>query len=224
VNASREEPLERRAVISGIGQSAVGRRLGRTGLDLTLDACLAAVADAGLTRDDIDGLATYPGMGTGTQGFAGPTTPEVQDALRLRLGWHDGGGEGPGQMRALIAACLAVGAGLAMLRHIRSHPEIYPQFDAATAALADSAPRGITVNRAGSMMTWFFTPAPVIDYDTAKHSDNNRFKRFFHAMIERGIYLPPSQFEALFVSTAHSQADLARTVEAARQSFAIAAA
>ena len=110
------EPLERRAVISGIGQSAVGRRLGRTGLDLTLDACLAAVADAGLTRDDIDGLATYPGMGTGTPGFAGPTTPEVQDALRLRLDWHDGGGEGPGQMRALIAAALAVGAGLA--RHV----------------------------------------------------------------------------------------------------------
>jgi acetyl-CoA acetyltransferase len=111
-----EEPLERRAVISGIGQSAVGRHLGRTGLDLTADACLAAVADAGLTRDDIDGLATYPGMGTGTPGFAGPTTPEVQDALRLRLNWHDGGGEGPGQMRALIAACLAVGAGLA--RHV----------------------------------------------------------------------------------------------------------
>jgi acetyl-CoA acetyltransferase len=111
-----EEPLERRAVISGIGQSAVGRHLGRTGLDLTAEACLAAVADAGLTRDDIDGLATYPGMGTGTPGFAGPTTPEVQDALRLRLNWHDGGGEGPGQMRALIAACLAVGAGLA--RHV----------------------------------------------------------------------------------------------------------
>ena len=93
-----------------------GRRLGRTDLDLTVDACLAAVADAGLTRDDIDGLATYPGMGAGTAGFAGPTTPEVQDALRLRLNWHDGGGEGPGQMRALIAACLAVGAGLA--RHV----------------------------------------------------------------------------------------------------------
>ena len=110
------EPLERRAVISGIGQSAIGRRLGRTDLDLTVAACLAAVADAGLTRDDIDGLATYPGMGTGTAGFAGPTSPEVQDALRLRLNWHDGGGEGPGQMRALISACLAVGAGLA--RHV----------------------------------------------------------------------------------------------------------
>jgi acetyl-CoA acetyltransferase len=114
--SSGGEPLERRAVISGIGQSAIGRRLGRTDLDLTVAACLAAVADAGLTRDDIDGLATYPGMGTGTAGFAGPTSPEVQDALRLRLNWHDGGGEGPGQMRALISACLAVGAGLA--RHV----------------------------------------------------------------------------------------------------------
>jgi acetyl-CoA acetyltransferase len=111
-----EPPLERRAVISGIGQSAIGRPLGRSDLDLTVEACLAAVEDAGLTRDAIDGLATYPGMGAGTPGFAGPSSPEVQDALRLRLDWHDGGGEGPGQMRALIAACLAVGAGLA--RHV----------------------------------------------------------------------------------------------------------
>ena len=113
---SADAPLERRAVISGIGQSAVGRRLGRSDLDLTVEASLRAVADAGLTRDEIDGLATYPGMGSGTPGFAGPTTPDVQDALRLRLNWHDGGGEGPGQMRAVIAACLAVGAGLA--RHV----------------------------------------------------------------------------------------------------------
>jgi glutamate-1-semialdehyde 2,1-aminomutase len=117
---------------------------------------------------------------------------------------------------------LAVSAGLAMLRHIQAHPEIYKQFDAATAELAASAPKGVTVNRVGSMMTWFFTPAPVIDYDTAKHSETSRFKRFFHAMIERGIYLPPSQFEAFFVSTEHSQSDLARTIEAARQSFEIA--
>jgi acetyl-CoA acetyltransferase len=110
------EPLERRAVISGIGQSAVGRPLGRSDIDITVEACLAAIQDAGLTRDDIDGLATYPGMGAGTPGFAGPSSPEVQDALRLELDWHDGGGEGPGQMRAVIAACLAVGAGLA--RHV----------------------------------------------------------------------------------------------------------
>ena len=117
---------------------------------------------------------------------------------------------------------LAVSAGLAMLRYIQAHPEIYQQFDASTAALAASAPQGITVNRAGSMMTWFFTPAPVTDYDTAKHSETGRFKRFFHAMIERGVYLPPSQFEAMFVSTAHSKEDLKRTAEAARESFAIA--
>jgi acetyl-CoA acetyltransferase len=114
--AVAEEPLERRAVISGIGQSAVGRRLGRTDLDLTVEAALEAIADAGLTRDDIDGLSTYPGMAAGTPGFAGPTTPEVQDAMALSLNWHDGGGEGAGQMRAVISAALAVGAGLA--RHV----------------------------------------------------------------------------------------------------------
>jgi acetyl-CoA acetyltransferase len=110
------ELLERRAVVSGIGQSDVGRRLGRGDLDLTIDACLAAIADAGLTRDDIDGLATFPGAGIGGAPFAGPSSPEVQDALRLRLNWHDGGLEGPGQLRAVFAACMAVAAGLA--RHV----------------------------------------------------------------------------------------------------------
>ena len=113
---SSTEILERRTIVSGIGQSAVGRRLGRSDLDLTVDACLQAVTDAGLTRDDIDGLATFPGAGVGTGGFAGPASPEVQDALRLRLNWHDGGLEGPGQLRAVFAACMAVAAGLA--RHV----------------------------------------------------------------------------------------------------------
>ncbi|HVB91264.1 MAG TPA: thiolase family protein [Acidimicrobiales bacterium] len=111
-----EEPMERRAIISGIGQSAVGRRLGRSDIDLTVEAALEAIGDAGLTRDDIDGLSTYPGMGAGTPGFAGPSTPDVQDAMGLSLNWHDGGGEGAGQMRAVIAASLAVAAGLA--RHV----------------------------------------------------------------------------------------------------------
>jgi len=70
------DPLERRAIISGIGQSDVGRRLGRSDLDLTIEAAMAAIADAGLSRDDIDGISTYPGMGAGTAGFGGPTTPE----------------------------------------------------------------------------------------------------------------------------------------------------
>ncbi len=72
------------------------------------------------------------------------------------------------------------------------------------------------------MMTWFFTNQPVTDSDSAKLSDINRFKLFFHAMLDRGIYLPPSQYEALFISAAHTDADISRTVEAARESFAIA--
>lgn len=107
------EILERRALVSGIGQSGVGRRLGRTDLDLTIEACLGAIADAGLTRDDIDGLATYPGAMQGGPGFSGPGSPEVQDALRLKLDWHAGGIEGPAQLSAVINACAAVATGLA---------------------------------------------------------------------------------------------------------------
>ncbi len=109
--------FERRSIISGIGQSEVGRRLGRTGLDLTIDAALEAIADAGLTTADIDGIATYPGAGGGAPGgFAGPGSPEVQDALRLQVRWHTGGIEGAAQLAAVINAVLAVGAGLA--RHV----------------------------------------------------------------------------------------------------------
>ena len=109
--------FERRSIISGIGQSDVGRRLGRTGLDLTLDAALEAIADAGLTPADIDGIATYPGGGGGAgPGFSGPGTPEVQDALRLKVSWHTGGIEGAAQLAAVVNAVLAVGAGLA--RHV----------------------------------------------------------------------------------------------------------
>ena len=117
---------------------------------------------------------------------------------------------------------LAVAAGLAMLRHIRSHPEIYDRLNAITGRLAACAPENITVNRVGSMMTWFFTNEAVTDYASAKTSDTKQFGRFFHAMLDRGILLPPSQFEAFFLSTAHSDADIDRTVEAARESFRIA--
>ena len=108
---------ERRAVISGIGQSAIGRRLGRGELDLTIEAVLVAIADAGLTVADIDGLAAYPGGVMGDNGgFAGPGTPTVQDALRLSLNWHSGGPEGPAQIQAVINAVMAVSTGLA--RHV----------------------------------------------------------------------------------------------------------
>jgi acetyl-CoA acetyltransferase len=109
--------FEHDSVFSGIGQSAIGRRLGRSPLDLTVEASLAAIADAGLTRDDIDGLSTYPGLDAATTfGYGGPPPYDVQDALRLKLNWYQGAADLPGQLGALVAAAMAVSAGLA--RHV----------------------------------------------------------------------------------------------------------
>ncbi len=107
------EIAERRAVLTGIGQSDVGRRLGRDPLELTLDACLGAIEDAGLDRRDIDGLATYPGAMGGAPGFTGAGITEVHDALRLELDWYTGGLELPGQLGSVVDAIAAVACGLA---------------------------------------------------------------------------------------------------------------
>lgn len=115
---------------------------------------------------------------------------------------------------------LAVAAGLAMLRHLKAHPEVYDRLERNSARLAEAAPAGITVNRAGSMLTFFFTPEPVTDYDSAQRSDRARFAGFFNWMLDRGVYLPPSQFEAAFVSAAHTGADIDRTVSLIREYFA----
>jgi glutamate-1-semialdehyde 2,1-aminomutase len=114
---------------------------------------------------------------------------------------------------------LAVAAGLAMLRHLKAHPEIYAELEARSAALAAAAPAGITVNRVGSMFTWFFTDQPVTDYDSARRADTARFARFHRRMLEQGVYLPPSQFEAAFVSTAHTGEDIRKTADAARRAL-----
>jgi len=114
---------------------------------------------------------------------------------------------------------LAVAAGLAMLKHLKRHPEIYSQLEARTAELCAAAPPGVTVGRVGSMFTFFFTAGPVTDYDSAKRCDTARFGRFFRAMLERGVYLPPSQFEAAFLSAAHTEADTRQTIAAAREAF-----
>ena len=115
---------------------------------------------------------------------------------------------------------LAVAAGLAMLRHLSAHPETYDTLEARSAQLCADAPAGITINRVGSMFTFFFTPEPVTDWESAKRSDTERFGKFFHFMLERGVYLAPSQFEAGFVSAVHSEDDIRRTTEAAREFFA----
>jgi acetyl-CoA acetyltransferase len=89
------ERFEQRAVISGVGQSAIGRQLDRSGFQLTLDAVLAAIDDAGLTVDDIDGLAMFPGGGTANlPGYANGNLYEVQDALRITTSWRQGQVEG----------------------------------------------------------------------------------------------------------------------------------
>jgi len=115
---------------------------------------------------------------------------------------------------------LAVSAGLAVLRELKAHPEIYEQVEARAAQLTAEALPGTTVNRVGSMFTFFFTEEPVTDYASAKSCDTERFARYHQAMLSRGIYLAPSQFEAGFVSSAHSGDDIARTVAAARDAAA----
>jgi len=114
---------------------------------------------------------------------------------------------------------LAVAAGLAMLRHLKAHPEVYAQLESRAAALCADPPPSVAVNRVGSMFTFFFTDGPVIEYESAKRSDTARFGRFFRAMLERAIYLAPSQFEAAFVSAAHSEEDIRCTLAAAREAF-----
>lgn len=114
---------------------------------------------------------------------------------------------------------LAVAAGSATLRYLKAHPEVYGQLEARAAELGAAPPPRVTVNRVGSMFTFFFTAQPVTDYESAKRSDTACFARFFQAMLAEGIYLPPSQFEAAFVSAAHTDADVRRTVAAARQAL-----
>ena len=115
---------------------------------------------------------------------------------------------------------LAVAAGLAMLRELKAHPEIYDRLETRAARLCSAAPAGITVNRVGSMFTFFFSSEAVTDWDSAKRSDTARFGRFFRAMLDRGIYLAPSQFEAAFLSAAHSDEDIDRTIAAAKEALA----
>lgn len=107
---------EHRCVISGIGRSQFGRRLGRDPLSLTVDASLAAIEDAGLVPDDIDGIATYPGAGGYEIGFGeGGITP-IEEALRLRPTWISGGGDIPGPGGSILNAMMAVANGLC--RHV----------------------------------------------------------------------------------------------------------
>jgi len=123
---------------------------------------------------------------------------------------------------------LAMAAGIASLRYLREHKkEIYPRLDklsgelvAGVAAAAKEAGISLSYNRVGSMFTWFFAPGPVTNWDSAAKADTEAFGRFFRSMLESGVYLPPSQFEAAFLSAAHTEEDIQQTIAAAKQAFA----
>ncbi|CAN5810434.1 hypothetical protein BH10ACT9_BH10ACT9_05600 [soil metagenome] len=121
-------PFEGKAVVTGAGKSQVGRRLGRTGLDLTLEAVLRAIEDAGLAVDDIDGIASYPGPGVPDAGFSGATIQEVRNALGLRCRWYISAMETAGQIGPAMEACMAVALGLA------NHVVVYRSVWESTAA------------------------------------------------------------------------------------------
>lgn len=109
---------------------------------------------------------------------------------------------------------IATTAGIETLKLLREHPEIYRELDEKTAALAEYIRQhipGVWVNQIGSLMSVFFTAQPVVDYDSAVTADTTRYAAYFNAMLDQGIYLAPSQFEAMFMSAAHTEDDLSRT-------------
>jgi glutamate-1-semialdehyde 2,1-aminomutase len=122
---------------------------------------------------------------------------------------------------------LAMAAGLATIGYLQEHAgEVYPRLEESARAVADGvateakkAGVPLAMNRVGAMWTWFFTPGPVTDYEDAAKSDMAAFGRFHRAMMDRGVWLPPSQYEAAFLGMAHGESEIAETIAAASQAF-----
>lgn len=114
-----------------------------------------------------------------------------------------------------------------MLKQLRERKaEIYPRLEklsgelvSGVAAAAHAAGVSLCHNRVGSMFTWFFQKGPVTDWDSAAKSDTEAFGKFFRGMLDNGIYLPPSQYEAAFLGAAHTEEDVQKTIAAAKESF-----
>jgi glutamate-1-semialdehyde 2,1-aminomutase len=123
---------------------------------------------------------------------------------------------------------LAMAAGCSMLKTLRERKgDIYPRLEklsgelvAGVAAAAADAGVSVCYNRVGSMFTWFFQKGPVTDWDTASKSNTEAFGKFFRAMLDAGVYLPPSQYEAAFLGATHTEQDIQKTVRAAKDAFA----
>jgi glutamate-1-semialdehyde 2,1-aminomutase len=123
---------------------------------------------------------------------------------------------------------LAMAAGCAMLKQLRDRKEeIYPKIDNLSGELVDGVMASakdagvpLSANRVGSMFTWFFQDGPVTDWDSASRSNIEAFGKFFRGMLDAGVYLPPSQYEAMFLGATHSAEDVQRTIAAAKQALA----
>jgi len=145
-----EVRFEHRAVLSGIGRSRIGRRLMVDPLSLAIDACLEAVADAGLELEDIDGLSTYPGMGGGGMSEGGPSA--IEEALRIHPTWINGGGDLPGPGGSVIAAALAVSSGLC--RHVLTFRTVWESTFAALVASGAIGQGGAGQRVSGPFREW----------------------------------------------------------------------
>ena len=151
-----------------------------------------------------------------------------------------GGYGGPAEIMNLVAPLgpmyqagtlsgnpLAMAAGITTLRYLKEHKsEVYPQLEGLSAQLVDgitaaAKDAGVQIcsNRVGSMFTWFFQPGPVTDWASASKSNTETFGKFFRGMLDNGVYLPPSQYEAAFLSAAHNEEDIQKTIAAAKQAF-----
>jgi glutamate-1-semialdehyde 2,1-aminomutase len=168
-------------------------------------------------RPDLTTLGKILGGGLPVGAYGGPS--ELMDLVAPLGPVYQAG--------TLSGNPLAMAAGLATLSHLRDHrAEIYPRLEKLSAQLVDGVAAaaqdaGVTLcsNRVGSMFTWFFTPGPVTDWNSASKSDTDAFGRFFRAMLDHGVYLPPSQYESAFLSAAHTKEDIKKTIAAAKQAF-----
>lgn len=154
-----ERLFEKNVAVTGIGQSEVGRPSSKPALRLTLDACLEAIADAGLTRDDIDGVACWPGDNAGGASFSPVGPNALLSVLGLKVNWYGGGYEGPGPLAGVINGAMAIAAGLC--RHVlvfRTITEASGRFVSKSA----SALTEKTVGRDGSFFWQWYTPFDVL--------------------------------------------------------------
>jgi glutamate-1-semialdehyde 2,1-aminomutase len=171
-------------------------------------------------RPDLTTLGKIIGGGLPVGAYGGST--EIMDLVAPLGPMYQAG--------TLSGNPLAMAAGCAMLKQLRDRRnEIYPRLEKLSgdlvegvAAAAKDAGIALSQNRVGSMFTWFFQPGPVTDWDSASKSDTEMFAKFFRSMLDAGVYLPPSQYEAAFLGTTHSEEDIQRTIAAAKDAFAAA--